>query len=152
MAHAASFLHVSGLQKSYTAPVLVDFSLTVQRGEVHALVGSNGAGKSTFARVLSGVTSRDAGDIQIEGRPHHPTSTREAARAGVIMVPQELNIIRTLSVAENIFLHRLPRLGGFVRFTALHDAARQALSRVGFDAVDPALPAGRLGVGQQQLV
>lgn len=152
MTDAAAFLDVSGLQKSYTAPVLVDFSLTVRRGEVHALVGSNGAGKSTFARVVAGLTPRDGGDIQLDGRPYHPTSTREAARAGVIMVPQELNVIGTLSVAENLFLHCLPRLGGFVRFTALHEAARQALSRVGLDAVDPALPAGRLGVGQQQLV
>jgi ribose transport system ATP-binding protein len=152
MADAVALLHVSGLEKSYTAPVLIAFSLTVQRGEVHALVGSNGAGKSTFARVLSGLTSRDGGDIQLDGRPHHPTSAREAARAGVIMVPQELNVIRTLSVAENVFLHGLPRLGGFVRFAALHSAAREALSRVGLGAVDPALPAGRLGVGQQQLV
>jgi ribose transport system ATP-binding protein len=152
MDDAVALLHVSGLQKSYAAPVLVDFSVTVQRGEVHALVGSNGAGKSTFARVLAGLTSRDGGDIRIDGRPHHPTSTRDAARAGVIMVPQERSVIATLSVAENVFLHSLPRLGGFVRVAALHDAAREALSRVGLDAVDPALPAGRLGVGQQQLV
>ena len=152
MVDAVPLLSVSKLQKSYAAPVLVDFSLTVQRGEVHALVGANGAGKSTFARVLCGLTARDTGDIRIDGRPHRPTSAREAARAGVIMVPQELNVVATLTVAENVFVHDLPRRGGFVRFTALHDAARQALSRVGLDEVDPDLPAGRLGVGQQQLV
>jgi ribose transport system ATP-binding protein len=116
------------------------------------LVGGNGAGKSTFARILSGLTVRDAGDIHLEGRPYTPISKREAERAGVIMVLQELNVIGTMSIAENIFLNRLPRHGGFLRFAALHEKARKALARVGLDAVDPATPAGFLGVGQQQLV
>lgn len=152
MASTASLLQVTGLQKSYNVPVLVDFNFTLRRGEVHALVGSNGAGKSTFARILSGLTGRDGGDVQLEGRAHNPKSKREAEHAGVIMVLQELNVIGTLSIAENIFLNRLPRRGGFVRFTDLHEAARHALERVGLGSVDPATPAGLLGVGQQQLV
>src|SRR5438876_11387373 len=98
-----TLLQVTGLQKSYNVPVLVDFNFDLLRGEVHALVGSNGAGKSTFARILSGLTPRDGGDIQLECRPHAPASKREAEHAGVIMVLQELNVIGTLSVAENIF-------------------------------------------------
>jgi ribose transport system ATP-binding protein len=145
-------LQVTRLQKSYNAPVLVDFSFALQRGEVHALVGSNGAGKSTFARILSGLTQRDGGDIQLEGRPHYPSSKREAEHAGVIMVLQELNVIGTMSIAENIFLNRLPRRGGFLRFAGLHAEARKALARVGLGAINPATPAGLLGVGQQQLV
>jgi len=152
MANAAPLLQVTRLQKSYNVPVLVDFSFTLQRGEVHALVGSNGAGKSTFARILSGLTGRDGGDLQLEGRPHNPSSKREAEHAGVIMVLQELNVIGTMSIAENIFLNRLPRRAGFVRFTNLLEAARQALARVGLGSIDPATPAGLLGVGQQQLV
>jgi ribose transport system ATP-binding protein len=152
MANADHLLQVTGLQKSYTVPVLVDFSFDLRRGEVHALVGSNGAGKSTFARILSGLTSRDGGRIQLEGRPYNPGSKREAERAGVTMVLQELNVIGTLSVAENIFLNRLPRRGGFVRLTSLREQSSKALARVGLDAVDPATPAGLLGVGQRQLV
>ena len=152
MAIAPQLLQVTRLQKSYNVPVLVDFSFTLQRGEVHALVGSNGAGKSTFARILSGLTERDGGDIQLEGRSYNPSSKREAEQAGIIMVLQELNVIPTMSIAENIFLNRLPRRGGFLRFANLHQEARQALARVGLDAVDPATPAGFLGVGQQQLV
>src|ERR1035438_1815874 len=131
MPNAAHLLEVTRLQKSYNVPVLVDFSFTLQRGEVHALVGSNGAGKSTFARILSGLTSRDGGDIQLEGRPYNPGSKREAEHEGVIIVLQELNVIGTLSIAENIFLNRLPRCGGFVRYAGLHQKARQALARVG---------------------
>jgi ribose transport system ATP-binding protein len=152
MANADHLLQVTGLQKSYTVPVLVDFHFDVRRGEVHALVGSNGAGKSTFARILSGLTIRDGGDIQLEGRPYNPDSKREAERAGVTMVLQELNVIGTLSVAENIFLNRLPRRAGFVRFNDLRAQSSRALARVGLDAVDPATPAGLLGVGHQQLV
>lgn len=152
MDNADSLLQVTGLQKNYNVPVLADFSFTVRRGEVHALVGSNGAGKSTFARILSGLTARDGGDIQLERRPHNPSSKREAEHAGVVMVLQELNVIGTLSVAENIFLNRLPRLAGLVRFRDLHEAARQALARVGLGNVDPATSAGLLGVGQQQLI
>ena len=151
MTDAAHLLHVTRLQKRYSAPVLVDFSFSLRRGEVHALVGTNGAGKSTFARILSGLTSRDGGDIQLEGRPHHLSSRRAAEHEGVIMVAQELNVIGSMSVAENMFLNRLPRRGGFVRFDDLHDAARRFLARVGLGAVDPSSPAGRLGVGQQHL-
>jgi ribose transport system ATP-binding protein len=152
MANAAHLLQVTGLQKSYTVPVLQDFSFDVRRGEVHALVGSNGAGKSTFARILSGLTPRDRGTIQLEGRSYDPGSKREAERAGVTLVLQELNVIGTLSVAENVFLNRLPRRAGFVRFNRLREESSRALARVGLGAVDPATPAGLLGVGQQQLI
>jgi ribose transport system ATP-binding protein len=152
MADAEHLLRVTGLQKSYNVPVLVDFSFDLRRGEVHALVGSNGAGKSTFARILSGLTGRDGGDIRLDGNPHNPRSKREAELAGVIMVLQELNVIGTLSIAENIFLNRLPQRAGLVRFAELHKASRHALARVGLDTVDPAMPAGQLGVGHQQLV
>ena len=152
MPSASPLLRVANLQKSYSVPVLVDFSFELERGEVHALIGSNGAGKSTFARILSGLTPADSGDVRLEEEAYAPRSKREAEHAGIVMVLQELNIIGTLSVAENIFLDRLPRSAGFVRFGALHEQAREALARVGLSELDPATPAGRLGVGQQQLV
>src|SRR3954466_9167075 len=114
-----NLLEVSGLHKSHTAPVLENFSFNLRRGEVHAVVGSNGAGKSTLARILSGLTRADAGEIRLEGRPYTPGSKRDAERAGVTIVLQELNVIGTLSLAENIFLNRLPRRVGFVRSDVL---------------------------------
>jgi ribose transport system ATP-binding protein len=145
-------LLVKGLQKSYSVPVLSDFSFELLAGEVHALVGSNGAGKSTFARILSGLTHADSGEIEFLGKPYAPRSKREAEHAGIIMVMQELNVIGTLTVAENIFLSRLPRTAGFVRFAQLRKMARKALARVGLEELDPTTPARQLGVGQQQLV
>lgn len=148
----APLLQVTGLEKSYNVPVLSDFNFDLQRGEVHALVGSNGAGKSTFARILCGLTQCDHGCIRLNGREHNPGSKREAEHAGVIMVLQELNVIPTLSIAENIFLNRLPRNGGFIRYTDLYAKASSALARAGLEGVDPSMPAGLLGVGHQQLV
>src|SRR5947209_15229334 len=107
-------LQATALQKSYTVPVLTDFSFDLLSGEVHALIGSNGAGKSTFARILCGLTTADAGEIHFAGLPHAPRSKREAEHAGFVMVLQELNVIGSLSVAENIFLSRLPQRAGFV--------------------------------------
>lgn len=148
----ARLLQVAGLRKRYGAPVLLDFDFDLRRGEVHALVGSNGAGKSTFAGILAGLTAPDGGEIELEGRAYAPRSKRAAEHAGVVMVLQELNVIGTLSIAENIFLNRLPRRTGFVRQKALHAAARKALARVGLDRIDPASPAGTLGVGERQLL
>ena len=145
-------LLVNGLQKSYSVPVLSDFSFELQPGEVHALVGSNGAGKSTFARILSGLTTADSGHIEFLGKSYAPRSKREAEHAGIVMVMQELNVIGTLTVAENIFLSRLPRRAGFVRFTQLRKMAQEALARVGLHELEPTTPARQLGVGQQQLV
>jgi len=141
-----------GLQKSYSVPVLTDFDFELQAGEVHALVGSNGAGKSTFARILSGLTQADAGSMQFRGQPYVPHSKHEAERAGLVMVMQELNVIGNLTVAENLFLSRLPRRAGFVRFGELYKLARAALARVGLGDLEPGTPAGELGVGHQQLV
>lgn len=152
MPDAAPLLRVTGLQKSYNVPVLADFDCDVQRGEVHALVGSNGAGKSTFARILCGLVAPDAGQMSLAGRSHAPRSKREAEQAGIIMVLQELNVIGTLSIAENLFLHHLPRRAGFIAFDQLHRRAWEALARVGLEHLDPATPAGQLGVGQQQLI
>src|SRR5512146_1740244 len=111
---ATAFLRVTGLQKSYSVQVLSDFSFELAHGEVHALVGSNGAGKSTFARILCGLVQPEAGNMVLGGHPHAPRSKREAEEAGVVMVLQELNVIGTLTIAENLFLHRLPQRAGFI--------------------------------------
>src|ERR1017187_10402398 len=149
---ATPLLQVSGLHKSYNVPVLTDFSFDLRGGEVHALIGSNGAGKSTFARILCGLTTANSDELQFSGHPYPPRSKREAEHAGIVMVLQELNVIGTLSVEENIFLNRLPSRAGFVRLADLHEQAREALARLGLGDVDPATPADHLGVGQQQLV
>jgi ribose transport system ATP-binding protein len=147
-----ALLQAVNLRKSYSSVVLRDFSFDLARGEVHALVGSNGAGKSTFARILCGLVTADSGEMFIAGRPHRPASRQAAAEAGVVMVMQELNVIPTLSVAENLFLDRLPSLAGFIRYRKLRAGAEEALNRVGLHRIDVFDRAGALGVGQQQMI
>ena len=146
-------LAVRGLAKTFAAPVLDAVDLDVQAGEVHALVGENGAGKSTLARIIAGLLVPDAGSLALDGAPWRPANRVEAERAGVCLVLQELNIIPTLSVAENVWLGRpFPQRLGFVRRRELEAASRAVLARVGLGDVDVRRPVGELGTGRQQLV
>jgi ribose transport system ATP-binding protein len=145
-------LRVSGLVKSFAAPVLKNISFDVAAGEVVAVTGENGAGKSTLAGIVAGLLVPDAGSMLLHGEPYHPRSRAEAERLGVRIVLQELALISTLSVAENLQLGSLPSLAGFVRVGPLRQLARQQLDRVGLIDVDPAQSVGKLGTGQQQLL
>jgi ribose transport system ATP-binding protein len=147
-----SVLRLRGLGKRYAAPVLSDVDLDLAPGEIHALMGANGAGKSTLSKIVSGLVAADAGTMHLAGEAYRPRTRREAQRAGVQIVLQEPNLIPTLSVAENLFLADLPRRAGVVATGVLRARALDGLRTVGLDALDPDLPAGRLGVGQQQLV
>ncbi|AMV39738.1 sugar ABC transporter ATP-binding protein [Planctomyces sp. SH-PL62] len=145
-------LSIRGLSKSYAAPVLRAVDLDLHPGEVHALMGANGAGKSTLARIVAGLGEPDSGAMELDGVPYRPGAKHRAEALGVQIVQQELTLLPTLTVAENLFLDRLPTRFGLVRFRALRRDAARALARVGLDSVDPETPTSRLGVGEQQLV
>ncbi|HHK5015071.1 TPA: sugar ABC transporter ATP-binding protein, partial [Pseudomonas aeruginosa] len=93
-----------------------------------------------------------AGSLELLGRPYAPASRREAEALGVRMVMQELNLLPTLSVAENLFLHDLPRRAGWIDRRRLRAAAREAMAQVGLEAIDPDTLVGDLGIGHQQMV
>ena len=145
-------LRVSGLEKSYAAPVLQSVDLEVQAGEVRALVGANGAGKSTFAKVLGGLVMPDAGRLEIAGELYRPRSKRDAEVAGLHVVHQELSQIPTLSVAENLLFGRLPNKWGWIDSARLNKRASEALEAVGLGDLDPQEPLSSLGIGARQLV
>jgi ribose transport system ATP-binding protein len=146
-------LTTTGLQKSYGAAVVLDgVDFELRPGEVHALVGENGAGKSTLAKILCGLVAPDGGSMILRGAPYAPRSKREAGHRGVRMVMQELNLVANLTVAENIFLERLPRRLGFVDYGRLHADARPLMDRVGLTGIPADTPVRALGIGQQQLV
>ena len=105
--------------------VLHGVALTVQPGEVHGLLGENGAGKSTMLNILSGVLARDNGSIEIDGKAVQITSPREATAAGIAMIHQELQQVPELSVAQNIFLGgALRKAGGLFVDRAAQEAAQ----------------------------
>jgi ribose transport system ATP-binding protein len=145
-------LRVRGVDKRYAAPVLSDVDFDLRQGEIHALMGANGAGKSTLSRIICGLTAPDRGTMTLAGSRYAPRSRRDAQRAGVQLVMQELNLIPTLSVAENLFLADLPTRCGIVSFASLDAKASDAIAAVGLTELDPRTPVGRLGVGHQQLV
>ena len=132
--------------------MLTGIDLDIRAGEVHALLGANGAGKSTLARIICGLTSPDAGRMTLGSETHAPASKRDAERAGVHIIHQELRALDTLSVAENLFLDQLPTRWGLVDRRALHARALAALELVGLSQLDPATPLGELGIGRRQLV
>ncbi|MFP5475083.1 MAG: sugar ABC transporter ATP-binding protein [Gammaproteobacteria bacterium] len=147
-----ALLSLDDIGKDYAATVLDGVSLTLAPGEVLALTGENGAGKSTLSKIVCGLVSPTRGRMQLAGQPFAPTSRRDAEAQGVRMVMQELGLVPTLTVAENLLLDRLPQRLGWLRRGALHEAARAQLAKIGMDGIDPALPVAALGIGQQQMV
>ena len=146
-------LETRALSKCYPpvqALAKVDFDL--RAGEVHALVGENGAGKSTLAGIISGVVRPDGGSMRLRGQEYAPASKNHAERAGVQMVMQELNLISTLTVAENIFFHSMPNRAGVIDYRKMNAEAASLITEMGLVGIKPDSPVGALGVGQQQMV
>ena len=128
----------SGISKSFPgvqALWAVDFDL--REGEVHALVGENGAGKSTLVSIAGGLQQPDSGQMHLDEQAYQPSTKADAEAHGIQMVMQELNLISTLSVAENIFIEKLPSRFGFVDYRQLNHTAREVMERVGLDEVSP---------------
>ncbi|MBN2983631.1 sugar ABC transporter ATP-binding protein [Cohnella algarum] len=124
----------------------------LRAGEVHALVGENGAGKSTMMKVLTGVYTKDSGSIRYMGREFEPVGTKAAQDAGIIMIHQELNLAQDLTVAQNIFIGREPRIAGlFLDEKRQERMARELLDRLRLN-VDPRAPVSKLTVAKQQMV
>ncbi|ANA73677.1 TPA: sugar ABC transporter ATP-binding protein [Pseudomonas aeruginosa] len=149
---ALPLLSIRGVGKTYAQPVLAEIDLQLFGGEVLALTGENGAGKSTLSKIVGGLERPGVGSLELLGRPYAPGSRREAEALGVRMVMQELNLLPTLSVAENLFLHDLPRRAGWIDRRRLRAAAREAMAQVGLEAIDPDTLVGDLGIGHQQMV
>ncbi len=124
---------------------------TVRAGEIHALLGENGAGKSTLIKVLTGVYTPDAGEVRLAGQPIRPASPKEAESLGISTVYQEVNLIPSLSVAENIGLGRQPGKFGLLNWRALRRHAREALARLEID-LDVDAELGSLPLAIQQMV
>ena len=145
-------LEMRDMQKSFAGiPVLKDVGFDLRKGEVHALMGGNGAGKSTLMKILTGVYHRDHGVLTINGKDHTFASPRDAEAAGIAMIFQELSLVPTLTVAQNIFLNREPRTSGFLNEADTVRRAREILADLGED-IDPTARVEDLSVGTCQMV
>jgi ribose transport system ATP-binding protein len=153
MNDTAPVLVAEGLEKSFFGvTVLRGVGLALRPGEVHGLVGENGAGKSTFMKILAGVYERDAGTISLGGREVDFSHPVQAARAGLATVFQEFNLLPERTVAQNVFLGREPRKGGFVDRKAMVRETQALLDELGIEGVDPDAPVRTLTVAEQQIV
>ncbi len=146
-------LEAAGIEKSFPGVRALDgVALRVRAGRLVALLGENGAGKSTLMNILSGVYPPDAGTIRLDGREVRFANPREAQALGIGIVHQELNLVRYLSVAENIFLGREPlTVTGLIDYRKLHADTAAVLKRLDL-AVAPGTLVADLRVGQQQVV
>ena len=145
-------LEARSLTKSFPGVrALKGVSLTVERGEVLAVIGENGAGKSTLMKILAGVQTADSGEILLDGQPVALRSVHDALASGIALIHQELNLADNLDVAANIFLGREPRRFGLIDTARTHREAKQFLDAVGLD-VRPDTLVSTLAIGQQQLV
>lgn len=146
-------LQCEGIQKRFgNFPVLRDVAFQVGPGRTLGLVGENGSGKSTLMNILGGNVQPDAGKMILDHRPYAPAHPKDASRAGVAFIHQELNLFPNLSIAENLFLTAMPRAAGIlINRRTLKQRAAALLEQVGLD-LRPETPVERLSPGERQLV
>ncbi|MGV3490526.1 MAG: sugar ABC transporter ATP-binding protein [Devosia sp.] len=151
--NTAPLLEVAGVSKHFPGVIaLDDVSLDVRAGEILGLMGENGAGKSTLLKILSGAQPPTSGRITFGGAEYKPANPNEAKRAGIVTIYQELSLIPTLTVAENIFIGRAPTGPiGLIDWGRMNEATRAIIGRVGLD-IDPRTPVSALSVAEQQMV
>jgi ABC-type sugar transport system ATPase subunit len=147
-----AYLTMAGLSKSYPGVVaLREASLEARRGEAVALMGANGAGKSTLMNVLGGVTQPDAGAVTIDGAAVRPRSPRDALAHGIAFVHQELAMLPSMTVAENVFADGFPTRLGLIDAVTMHREAAALLARLGCN-LPTTLAVETLGPGDRQMV
>lgn len=147
-------LKMEGISKAFSGvPALHNVRLEVRKGEVHALMGENGAGKSTLMRILSGIVQRDEGSILLDGSRVEIKSPKEALDLGICMIHQELNPVRAMTVAENIFLGKEPcyRFTGVVNWRKQREMTRQLFREMDV-AINPDSKMADLSLAEMQLV
>ncbi|SET76335.1 ribose transport system ATP-binding protein [Lacrimispora sphenoides] len=147
-------VELKGVTKRFPGVVAMrNMSLQIRPGEIHGLIGENGAGKSTLIKVLTGVHIPEEGTIYIEGNKVSFKNPNEAATAGIACVYQELNIVKLLSVTDNIFINKAIKMKGspFLDYAKMHNIAHEVMLSLGQD-IDVKKECGSYGMGIQQMV
>ncbi|MCR1026294.1 sugar ABC transporter ATP-binding protein [Cellulophaga baltica] len=145
-------LEMTGISKSFgQVSVLGNVNLKVKHGEIHALLGENGAGKSTLMKILSGVHQKDAGTVLLNGEDINPKNTHEGQVLGINVVYQELSLVNDLSVAENIYLHKLGASKFWMNWKKITHDAQELINSLGFN-IDATATVRDLSIVQKQVV
>ncbi|AIZ41915.1 MULTISPECIES: sugar ABC transporter ATP-binding protein [Cellulophaga] len=145
-------LEMTGISKSFgQVSVLGNVNLKVKHGEIHALLGENGAGKSTLMKILSGVHQKDAGTVLLNGEEINPKNTHDGQVLGINVVYQELSLVNDLSVAENIYLHKLGASKFWMNWKKITHDAQELINSLGFN-IDATATVRDLSIVQKQVV
>src|SRR5512136_1777958 len=139
-------IQLSGITKRYgMAEVLSNVDFDLRKGEVHAIVGENGAGKTTLMNVLYGLINCDKGEIIIKGNKYSNISTSAVKKLGVALIPQKLQMLSNLTVAENLFINNWPqnKFIGLISWKKMVDQAKELLAKVNL-SIDPNMIMGKL--------
>jgi simple sugar transport system ATP-binding protein len=145
-------LTISGVSKAFPGVKALDnVSFDVRPGEIMALLGENGAGKSTIIKVLTGVYKRDSGSVTLDGQAINPQNTADAQSIGIGTVYQEVNLLPNMSVADNLYIGREPRRFGLIDRKTLVRKAEALLHSYGFE-LDVTRPLGQYSVAMQQII
>lgn len=152
MTSAVPLIELSGISKSY-GPVraLQEIDFSARPGTIHAILGENGAGKSTLMKLLSGAIQPTTGEIRLAGKPVRFQGTRQASAAGIVCMFQELSLLPSLTVGDNIVLARPSTLLGFLKREA-YGRAREALALIGAERIRLDTPVEELSLADRQLV
>ncbi len=133
----STLLEMKGICKSFNGvPALRDVQLTLESGEVHALLGENGAGKSTLIKILGGIYSKDSGEVYIDGKQVEITNVKEARANGISIIHQELMMLPQMSIYENVFLGQEYKNNGFVKRNEMIQKTQEMLEFFSLD-LDP---------------
>ncbi len=147
-----NLLQCTGICKQFNGiPVLKNVDLSVRPGEVHALMGENGAGKSTIIKIITGVYDMDDGQIFMEGEPVQITNRQDARSCGISVIYQELSLFPALDVTENIFIGQELGRFGFTQKKEMRKRVRALIEKYGFD-LEPTALVGSMGMAQRQMV
>lgn len=146
-------IEMRGIDKSFGSnQVLKQAGFTLESGEVHALMGENGAGKSTLMKILTGIYTKDAGTVLVDGKEVNYKNPQEAEKAGIVFIYQELNVMFDLTVEENLFMGKeIHGKFGICDKKAMQKKAQEALNILGVN-ISPKTVMAELSVGQQQMV
>ena len=153
MTMSAAGLRLVDIRKSFGATrALRGVSFAIVPGEIHGLIGENGAGKRTLMKSLSGAHAADAGAMELGGQPYVPADPHDARLKGVAMIYQELNLALHLSVQENILLGAESAALGWIDRRASRERARAALAQLGHETIDLDRRAGAFSIAAQQVI
>ena len=145
-------LKITGISKRFSGVKALDnVTFEIKRGEVRALIGENGAGKSTLIKILSGIHTADSGTIYFDNAEVALKTPRDAQDLGIATVHQELNLVPSLTVSENVYMGRLPFKSGIVDYKKLHADTEQVFKKLGVK-IEPTAVVRTLGVAKRQFV